>query len=123
MANWLERAKSEIQKSADQSTDNTDERNLTAVTTVPNLGKSEIKTTPSFSQFPVTEDQTAKAPAEPQTDEVDQILAVWRDLGIKDLDAQRAKEGLKPVKEHLADLRAHEAQWGVEDAKTKKGES
>ena len=42
MANWLERAKSEIQKSADQSTDNTDERNLTAVTTVPNLGKSEI---------------------------------------------------------------------------------
>ena len=42
MANWLERARGEIWKSADQSTDNTDERNLTAVSAVSRLDKPGI---------------------------------------------------------------------------------
>ncbi len=40
-----------------------------------------------------------------QTDEVARILAVWRDLGIKDLDGRRTRAGLEPVREHLANLR------------------
>ncbi len=49
--------------------------------------------------------------AENKPDEVAQILAIWRDLGIKDLDGQRVRQGCnpqerKPVGEHLADLRS-----------------
>jgi len=39
-------------------------------------------------------------------DEVSQILAIWRGFGIKDLDGQRIREGLSPVREHLASLRS-----------------
>ena len=42
MANWLERAKAVILKSADQGTANTDVRNLTTVTAVSRLDKPEI---------------------------------------------------------------------------------
>ena len=89
---------------------------------VPISGQNPITTT---GDGPVMEPviEATKDLGEPTTDEVARILAVWRDLGIKDLEAQRAKEGLKPVGEHLADLRAHEAQWRVEDAKIKKGET
>jgi len=43
-----------------------------------------------------------------RTDEVARILAVWRDLGIKDLDGRRASAGFEPVGEHLAKLRSWE---------------
>lgn len=42
MANWLERAKREIPKGADQTTAIADERNLTAVTAVRQAGKPNI---------------------------------------------------------------------------------
>jgi len=51
-------------------------------------------------------DLSAKDPAKHQTDEVARILAVWRDLGIKDLDRLRARAGLEPVGKHLAALRS-----------------
>ena len=105
MANWLERAKGEIRKSTDQSTDNTDERNLTAVSAVSRLDKSEIKTDTQRKRPPVTEDLAANAPARSLTDEVARILAVWRRLGIKDLDGLRVRQGLEPVGEHLMNLR------------------
>ena len=41
-----------------------------------------------------------------QTDEVARILAVWRDLGIKDLDGRRASGGFESTGEHLANLRS-----------------
>ncbi len=41
-----------------------------------------------------------------KTDEVAKILAVWRDLGIKDLDGRKASDGREPVGEHLATLRS-----------------
>ena len=44
MTNWLERARREIAQSADQATAVTVERNLSAVTAVPQSGKSEIST-------------------------------------------------------------------------------
>ena len=42
MANWLERARREIPQRAGRTTANSAERNPTAVTAVPHLGKSEI---------------------------------------------------------------------------------
>ena len=63
---------------------------------------------------PVTVDQTANPPAEPPTDEVAQILTFWRDsLGVKDLEARRTNQGLKPVREHLEELRQWQDRWGV----------
>ena len=111
MANWLERAKAVILKSADQGTANTDVRNLTTVTAVSRLDKPEIKTDTQRKRPPVTEDLAANAPAKPQTDEVARIKTAWRVLGIKDLDGVRARAGLEPVREHLAKLRAYQNKW------------
>ncbi len=44
--------------------------------------------------------------AESGPDEVAQILTIWRGFGIKDLDGQRIREGLEPIREHLASLRS-----------------
>ncbi len=60
---------------------------------------------------------SAKAPAKPQTDEVARIKAAWRVLGIKDLDGVRARAGLEPVREHLANLRRWESKWKSRDGK------
>jgi len=65
--------------------------------------KIESKSAQATTQ--VTEDLAAKAPAKDQTDEVARIKAAWRVLGIKDLDGVRARAGLEPVREHLANLR------------------
>ena len=62
---------------------------------------------------------SAKAPGKHQTDEVARILAAWRDLGIKDLDGLRAREGRESVGEHLASLRNWEnkrRQYGKSDS-------
>jgi len=61
--------------------------------------------------------QTAKAPAKHQTDEVARILAIWRGLGIKDLDGRRADDGREPVGEHLANLRSWQSKWGSRDGR------
>jgi len=53
---------------------------------------------------PQFEGKMTKTPKH-QTDEVPRILAVWRDLGIKDLDGRRARAGFEPTGEHLANLR------------------
>ena len=66
---------------------------------------SDIQKTP-LATTQVTEDLAAKAPANDQTDEVARIKAAWRVLGIKDLDGVRARAGLEPVREHLANLRS-----------------
>ena len=60
---------------------------------------------------------TKTLPAKHQTDEVPRILAVWRDLGIKDLDGRRARAGFEPVGEHLAALRSWESEWRSRDGK------
>jgi len=52
-----------------------------------------------------------------QTEEAARILAVWRDLGIKDLDGRRARAGFEPVGEHLANLRSWESEWRSRDSK------
>jgi len=49
--------------------------------------------------------------------EVARILAAWGDLGVKDLDRQRARGGFEPVGEHLAKLRYWESEWRSRDAK------
>ena len=53
--------------------------------------------------------------AKHQTDEVAKILAVWRDLGIKDLDGRRASGGFESTGEHLANLRRWEIEWRSRD--------
>ena len=55
--------------------------------------------------------------AKHQTDEVARILAAWRDLGMKDLDGRRARDGREPVGEHLAALRSWESKWRSRDGK------
>ncbi len=55
--------------------------------------------------------------AKHQTDEVPRILAFWRDLGFKDLDGRRARDGREPVGEHLAGLRSWESEWRSRDGK------
>jgi len=72
---------------------------------------------PPLVTTPVTDDLAAKAPAKDQADEVARILAVWRDLGIKDLDGVRASAGLEPVREHLTSLRKWESKWKSKDGK------
>ena len=52
-----------------------------------------------------------------QTDEVARILAVWRDLDIKDLDGRRVSGGFEPTGEHLANLRSWESKWRSRDGK------
>ena len=49
--------------------------------------------------------------AENKPDEVARILAIWRSLGIKDLDRRRVDAGLEPVGEHLANLREWQRRW------------
>ncbi len=70
---------------------------------------------PPLVTTPVTGDPAAYAPAKDQTDEVARIKAVWRDLGIKDLDGVRARDGREPVREHLASLRRWESKWKSRD--------
>jgi len=60
---------------------------------------------------------SAKTPDKHQTDEVARIHAAWRDLGIKDLDGVRARAGLEPVGEHLANLRSWESKWRSRDGR------
>ncbi len=67
---------------------------------------AKIEPKPTQVTTPVTEDLAENAPARPQTDEVARILAVWRRLGIKNLDELRVRQGLEPVGEHLANLSA-----------------
>ncbi len=72
---------------------------------------------PPLVTTPETEDLAANAPARPQTDEVARILAAWQRLGIKDLDGLRARAGLEPVGEHLANLRSWERKWRSRDGR------
>ncbi|MEE9611335.1 MAG: hypothetical protein V3W19_08785 [Desulfatiglandales bacterium] len=55
---------------------------------------------------------TDSAPAEAA-----RILAFWRDLGVKDLDGRRVRDGREPVGEHLAALRSWESKWRSRDGK------
>ncbi len=78
---------------------------------------AKIEPKPPLVTTPVTEDLEANAPARTQAGEVARIKAAWRVLGIKDLDGVRARAGLEPVREHLANLRSWESKRKSRDGR------
>ena len=110
MANWLERARHEIPKSAKRSTANTDDRTLTAVTTVVQQVESGISGAANVPVTVTNEAPTVSALADCQSREADKMVAAWRDILGKELDRQR-------VVKHLEELRRWRGQWKFKKAR------